>query len=197
MSKATGVTDITDTNSLTMKFSTIIFWIFGVVITTLSVLLIATTFKFTGDYEILIVQSGSMEPTIKTGSIVLVKPIEKYRVGDIITFGANTRATIPTTHRLHAERVVSGELLYTTKGDVNEDPDPQEIRKQDIIGKVLFSLPYIGYLLDFARKPWGFALLIGLPAGIVIFDEIGKIWKEVAVYRRKKVVENNDQENNH
>ena len=166
-----------------------------------AVLFLASLFPTPGNIQIKIVQSGSMEPAIKTGGIVVLKPVDEYRVGDIVTFGADTKVKVPTTHRIVADRVASGEFLYTTKGDANEDPDPQEIKKKDIIGKVLFSVPYIGYLLDFARKPWGFALLIGLPAGIVIVDEGIKIWNEVLLYRRKKLKtevvenENNDKEN--
>lgn len=166
-------------------------------------LFLASLFPIPGNIQIKIVQSGSMEPAIKTGGIVVLKPVDEYRVGDIVTFGPDTKVKVPTTHRIVADRVASGEFLYTTKGDANEDSDPSEIKKKDIIGKVLFSVPYFGFLLDFARKPWGFALLIGLPAGIVIVDEGIKIWNEVTlrIDRRKKLKrevvenENNDKEN--
>lgn len=168
----------------------------------LGLLLATSLVPIPGNIQIKIVQSGSMEPAIKTGAIVIVKPASDYHIGDVVTFGKDTKTKVPTTHRIVADRVVSGQFLFTTKGDANEDNDPQEISSKDIIGKVLFSVPYVGFLLDFARKPWGFALLIGLPAGIVIIDEGVKIWNEVALYRRKKLNtevvenENNDKEGN-
>ena len=132
-----------------------------------------------GNYEVKIVQSGSMEPKIKTGSIVVIKPDDSYGVGDIITFGKDTRRDVPTTHRIVSDKVESGVFVYTTKGDANEDTDPHEVRKSEVIGKVVFSVPYVGYLLDFARKPIGFILLIVFPAGVVVFDEVMSIWREV------------------
>src|SRR3989338_8215020 len=53
-----------------------------------------------GNIEIKIVKSGSMEPAIKTGSIVVIKPASLYGVGDVITFGEDSRTTYPTTHRI-------------------------------------------------------------------------------------------------
>lgn len=179
-----------------------LYYLFLGLVLALGLLLATSLVPIPGNIQIKIVQSGSMEPAIKTGAIAILKPANEYRVGDVVTFGEDTKTKVPTTHRIVADRVASGEFLYTTKGDANEDPDPKEIKKKDIIGKVLFSVPYLGFLLDFARKPLGFALLIGLPAGIVIIDEGIKIWKEIALYRRKKIMpevvekENNDKESN-
>jgi len=60
------------------------------------------------------------------------------------------------------------------------------VSKSEIIGKVLFSVPYLGYAVDFAKKPLGFALIILVPAAIIIGDEIKKIFGEV----KKKKIEN-------
>ena len=166
-------------------FFKFIYYIFIAAVIALGVLLIGTLFPIPGNYEVKIVQSGSMEPAIHTGSIVIIKPSSEYNVGDVITFGKDTNVDVPTTHRIIEERITSGEALYTTKGDANEDPDPKEVREQEIIGKVLTSIPYIGYVLDFARKPLGFALLIGVPAVVVILDELGNVWKEIARMRRR------------
>jgi len=130
------------------------------------------------------VLSGSMEPTIKTGAVVVVKPEADYKIGDIITFGLNTKTQTPITHRIHDIKVVGGNAVYITKGDANNAPDVKEIQKSDIIGKVLFSIPYLGYLVNFIKRPIGFMLIIIVPAGIVIYDEIRKIYAEVK--KRKK-----------
>ena len=89
--------------------------------------------------------------------------------------------------------------MFTTKGDANEDSDTNEIRQNDIHGKVLFNIPFLGYIIDLARKPLGFAVLIILPAIIVIYDEGMKIFSEVKKMRalrqaqgkqKEEVVEN-------
>ena len=148
------------------------------IILTIGLLLIAL-FPIKGNYQIKIVKSGSMEPDIRTGSIVVIKPSANYTIGDVGTFGKDTKKDIPTTHRIVSSRAVEGVLFFTTKGDANEDNDTQEIRQSDIHGRVLLDVPFFGYIIDLARKPLGFAVLIILPAIIVIYDEGMKIFSEV------------------
>jgi len=152
----------------------------------LALLLLTSIVPIPGNIETKIVQSGSMEPAIHTGSLVILRPEESYEVGDIVTFGRDDKDHVPVTHRIVEKETGDGAVTYTTKGDANEDPDPNTLRKNEVIGKVLFSLPYVGYLLDFAKTPIGFGLLIGIPALFVIYDEVLKIVAEV---RKKPQVE--------
>lgn len=132
-----------------------------------------------GNVQVKIVSSGSMEPAIHTGSLAIILPQDTYEMGDIITFGEDTREQIPTTHRIIDSRVESGSLIFKTQGDANEDPDAQEVHENEVIGTVIFSIPYLGYIIDFAKKPLGFFLLIIIPASAIILDEIIKIVKEL------------------
>lgn len=136
-----------------------------------------------------------MEPSIKTGSVVVIKPASAYKINDVVTFGKDTKKDIPTTHRIVSSRAVDGALLFTTKGDANENNDTQEIRSTDIHGKVLFDVPFFGYIIDLARKPLGFAVLIILPALIVVYDEGMKIFNEVKKMRLKKKEEEDKLQN--
>lgn len=138
-----------------------------------------------------IVSSGSMEPAIKVGSIVIIKPQSEYGVGDTITFGGRRKNEIPTTHRIVASRVSNGEILFATKGDANESVDPAEIKESDVVGKVLFSIPFIGYIIDFARKPFGIVLIIVIPALLIVYDEINKIVKEIKRLKKEKIKNEN------
>ena len=162
------------------------YWIFVMAVVLLGLLLVTSLIPVPGNLEVKIVQSGSMEPAIKTGAMVVIRPSSEYRVGDVIMFGEDTKTKVPTTHRIVADEVRGGVFYYTTKGDANEDPDSQQVTQNEVIGKVLFSIPYLGYVLDFAKKPLGFALLIGVPAAIVVFDEAGNIWREMRKIRVKK-----------
>lgn len=154
-------------------------------IVAMALLLLGTLVPIPGNFKVKIVKSGSMEPAIKTGSIVIDKGEASYKVGDIVTFGKDTKTQIPTTHRIIA---ISGgpDPVYTTKGDANDAPDQAVTHLPDIHGRVLLSVPYLGYILSYARQPLGFALLVGVPAALIILDEIGKIIREVALLRRKK-----------
>ena len=162
-----------------MKPFKVIYYIFIVGIIVIALLLIVSVFPVTGNYKLMIVQSGSMTPAIKMGSVVVDKPADNYKIGDVITFGEVSKTKTPTTHRVHDIKVNEGKPYYITKGDANNAPDQKEIAKKDIVGKVLFSIPYLGYGVDFAKKPIGFALIIIIPAMLVIGDEIKKIFREI------------------
>ncbi len=170
----------------------IIYYLFFTLVTFVALLLLLSIFPIKDNFQVKIVLSGSMEPAIHTGSIVVIKPEENYKEGDVITFGKDTKKDIPTTHRIVKIRAVEGKLLFTTKGDANDSGDSTEIRKNQIIGKVLFSVPYIGYILDTAKKPIGFAILVGVPVLVIVYDEVKKIYKEVKKMRAKKREEEDD-----
>ncbi len=156
---------------------------YGAIIVLVAFLLIALL-PIEGNYQIKIVKSGSMEPAIRTGSIVVVKPSADYTVGDVIIFGKDTKTDIPITHRIVSSRMEGGATLFTTKGDANEDPDPNEVKQREVNGKVLFTVPFLGYIIDLARQPLGFTILIVLPALIVIYDEGAKILREIKKMRK-------------
>ena len=162
-----------------MKIFKIIYYIFLAFIGVIALLLIVSVFPITGNYKLMIVQSGSMTPAIKMGSVVVAKPAENYQIGDVITFGPYTRTQAPTTHRIYDIKVTDGNPVYITKGDANNAPDQREITKRDIVGKVLFSIPYLGYAVDFAKRPLGFSLIIIVPAALIIIDEIKNIYGEI------------------
>lgn len=146
-------------------------------------LLLASALPIPGGVKTFVVQSGSMEPSIKTGGVVVVKPMSAYAVGDVITFGPRTKTKSPTTHRIIE---VKEDGNYVTKGDANSDEDLRTVSRYEVIGKVLFSVPYVGYAVAAAQKPWGFVVIVVIPAVIIIWEEAGKIWREVKKKRDYK-----------
>jgi len=169
-----------------MKIFQIIYYIFIAFIVAVALLLIVSILPITGNYKVMTVISGSMAPAIKMGSVVIVKPASDYKIGDVITFGPYSKTKAPTSHRIYDIKVVDGQPVYITKGDVNNAPDARELQKRDIVGKVLFSVPFVGYAVDFAKKPIGFVLIIGIPAVIIISDEVKKIIREVKKTKETK-----------
>ena len=132
-----------------------------------------------GKYKSFVVLSGSMEPAIKTGSVVFVNESGDYQIGDVITFGEVSKTKTPTTHRIVDIMRESEIEKYITKGDANNAEDNEQASKDEIIGKVLFSVPYMGYAVSAAQKPIGFVSILVIPAVIIIYDEILNIKKEV------------------
>lgn len=138
-------------------------------------------------YKLLTVLSGSMEPELHTGSLVFVKQVEPntLAVNDIITFRSLNDKDMLITHRIVA--VNSGaDLSFTTKGDANDVSDPQVVPAANIVGKTNFSIPYIGYLLDFARSKPGILFLVILPSVALIIYELFKIYKLAIQHDREK-----------
>jgi len=148
--------------------------------------LLAPRLGLTSPLEFKIVRSGSMEPAISTGSVVLIQPTNDYKVGDVITFGADTATAVPTSHRIISIASENGTTYYTTKGDANKTADQSETPANKVIGRVIFSLPAVGYILAFSKTRLGFALLVLIPAVLIIFYEIIGIVNEVRAIRRRK-----------
>ncbi len=167
-------------------FFKILYGLFVAAIVSIGLLLLTTIVPIPGNFKVKIVKSGSMEPTIRTGGIVVIHPSTEYNVGDIITFGADTKTQIPTTHRIVSIDGTGPLRAFQTKGDANDAPDPSPTHLSDVNGKMLLTIPYVGYILDLAKKPLGFALLVGVPALLIIYDEIMKIVREWKRLRAKK-----------
>ncbi|MDQ1275137.1 MAG: hypothetical protein QG610_710 [Euryarchaeota archaeon] len=109
------------------------------------------------------VLSGSMEPTLPVGGVVVIRPVDasQIEVGNIIAY------SLPGKEKLTVHRVISieyaPEKLFHTKGDANEEPDIYAVPAKDIVGKVCFCVPYLGYFSHFVRTPVGFTLTLCIP----------------------------------
>lgn len=138
-----------------------------------------------GNYKIYSVQSGSMHPAITTGSIVFVKPLLKYSANDIVTF----RTAIPKqtiTHRIIREEQHGRQTVFITKGDVNKSNDSNDLLSQNIIGKVFFIIPLLGYPISYAKTPLGLIVLIVIPATIIVYSELITIKNKLITMMKKK-----------
>ena len=135
------------------------------------------------DYSF-IVQSGSMEPAIPTGSVVFVEGIppgqadERIQEGDVITFSKSGSITRTTTHRVVEKR--SGEITdsvsFVTKGDANEKRDREPVLRDEIVGKVTFTVPLMGYVARFAGTSTGLAVLVILPMTLLFMDGLWQVY---------------------
>ncbi len=113
------------------------------------------------------VYTGSMEPAIPVGSVVMIKIVnpDDLKIGDVICFKVSGPESV--THRILS--IANG--TFITKGDANNGPDIWAVEKQNVIGKVEMTIPLVGYLGYFVRTPIGFAIMIIIPAsGLVILE---------------------------
>ncbi len=128
--------------------------------------------------RIIIVTSGSMEPTFYTGSIIIVDTREgqAHETGDVITFWTAEEPNLNITHRIIHMEQQDGEWVYQTKGDNNNAPDLIQIKDENIVGKYIgFTVPLMGYFFSFIKSRNGiilFAFLFGL---YLIITQVFKI----------------------
>lgn len=133
-----------------------------------------------------VVMSGSMEPTIGTGDVVIVNevPTSQIEEGDVITFGGSAAAP-PTTHRVIAIQESDGQRVFRTQGDNNEDPDPSPVPASSVRGRVMelpvsvpgadhsmLIIPFIGRVVLFAQTTVGIVTLILAPFVVLAGSEL-------------------------
>ncbi len=120
-----------------------------------------------------LVQSGSMEPSIMTGDIIIVKPDSRYEKNDVITFINREGRTV--THRIAGTNGKGTAVSYVTKGDANRAEDEDTVSFQQVAGKVVLVVPKLGFLVGFAKTGYGMLAFIGLPALILAGGEFVNI----------------------
>ena len=136
-------------------------------------------------YQSLVVLSGSMEPAIKTGSLIFTAATDtdSLEKGDIITFQQDEDGNMPVTHRIEE---VKDDGSFITKGDANDTVDNAIILPTEIQGKMLVSIPWLGYLINFTKSLYGIILLVIIPAILIIISEMKTIKEELEKEFRKK-----------
>lgn len=126
-------------------------------------------------YSILRVSSGSMEPELMVGDVIIDKKIEDYsdiKKGDVVTFkGAGNLSGMLVTHKvIKAPYYENGELMIQTRGIANEIAD-EPILMTAVTGVMVCKVTFLNTVFSVFLSPWGLIILIGLIA-LVFFDEI-------------------------
>jgi signal peptidase len=144
-----------------------------------------------GDTRYEPVLTGSMEPAISVGSVVAIKPVDSdaLRVGDVICFRFGDSMLV--THRI-VNVTAEG---FLTKGDANEELDVGVVRKENVVGVVVFVIPWVGHLGAFVRMPLGFVVLLVVPACLIIVFEVRSIMSEMKKLGKEKE-ESEDEKSN-
>ena len=142
--------------------------IWNVVSTTVVVLVVVLALLLAGarlvGLQVYTVLSGSMEPNYHVGSIIYVKDAEPetLKVGDAISFliSENTVATHRIIEVLPDENDPSV-IRFRTKGDNNDIPDTNPVHCNNVLGKVVGTIPLLGYVSEFVQNPPGTYITLG------------------------------------
>ena len=162
-----------------------------------------------GGFSFFRVVSGSMEPEIETGSLIIVKKTDPSLIkqGDIISFysNANEISGAVNTHRVVSRTEKNGTLYFETKGDANATSDKELTNEDNVIGVVVAESVLFGNLVKIISNPLVFFPLIVVPLFVLIIvnlvtsikktkqimkeEEEQAVQEAIAEYKRKKAAE--------
>lgn len=144
-------------------------WLSIGIMVALAIFTISSNGSVFRDYRSFMVLSGSMEPAINIGSIIVVHRQNHYQPREVITFETEDRIV---THRLVEVKSINNKTVFVTKGDANRSEDDAQIEQGSVIGKVVLIIPVIGRLIAMAQSLSGLVFLIMIPGLGLIVDQV-------------------------
>lgn len=147
----------------------------GLLFLSLAAISLLDRYSLSSKYKLFVVQSGSMEPSIKVGDLIIINKQDGYRYkkDDVVTFRDATNRTV--THRIIEIEKRAGKDFYSTKGDANRTEDIDFVSQNNIVGKVILTIPKGGYLVSFTKTKEGMIMFIIIPLGLIVLDELRKV----------------------
>ncbi len=170
------------------KITSAIEWILFILMMGIFLIVVSPLLPFNNVPRTYVVVSGSMEPTIMTGSLIVTKPVmvDQLHDGQIVAFTSPQSPKDTIVHRIVDS---SDKSKIKTKGDNNNAEDAWELPGENVKGEYLFAIPYLGHAGYFVRKPLGFFLMIFLPALVFVFYQILNIRNAIREEIDRKVTE--------
>lgn len=143
-------------------------------------LLLVVVLILSGMMQVLVVLSGSMQPTLAAGDVVVIidTPVEQLVVDDVITYQSPENPGRLMTHRITSIQTEAGGWVCQTKGDANEHPDNYKVSADNVVGRMVVSVPYLGTVAQVSRSVVGYVLLVLIPGVLVVCSEIRNIYKK-------------------
>lgn len=137
-------------------------------------------------FRIYRVISGSMQPALQIGDVIIIKKANNYAEKDIITYD-NGLTTI--THRIKS---INGDEIIT-EGDANDAPD-KPITKDRILGKYFFRISTFSVFSIMLTGKTVYLIMVLVLFAILLFAISDRVTKNLE-YRRnnfKKVIKEKD-----
>lgn len=127
----------------------------------------------------MVVRSGSMTPAIRTGDVVVVRPMSptEATVGDIVTFKDPAGGDRLLVHRVRAISRVGDQVEVITRGDANTTQERWKVAADGTIGTVVYRVPALGFAVAWIGSPAGRIGLIIVPALLLSVMLLVRIWR--------------------
>ena len=137
------------------------------------------TLMNTAGYHPLTVLSGSMEPAIRTGDLIVDQTISPLRAqpGDVVTFSDPVQKSRTLTHRVVRRRLQGTAVHFVTRGDANTGVERWTVPADGKIGIVRMNVWKAGYVLAWTRTPTGRIGLIVFPVLFLAAWSLARIWR--------------------
>lgn len=156
-----------------------------IIISILTIIILLSVGLYILNYRAMVVVSGSMEPVIKTGSLMYYKKIseedvyEKISVDTIITYKSSDKVTV--THQVvfvdeENDTIITQSII---SGSTTDNP----IKANQVLGIYAFSIPLLGFVINFFKNPF---VLIGIIIIIVLILLCNLLFKFVKDYRKQE-----------
>ena len=164
-------------------------WVSGILVGLVVLLAVALVGVRVVGLQPFVVLSGSMEPTYHVGSLIYVKDVDykQLKVGDPITYMLSQDTVV--THRI-IEVLTDEEdpdtLRFFTQGDANDTPDGTSVHYRNILGKPVFSIPYLGYVSNYIQNPPGMYVAIAAGALLILLVFLPDIFSDGEADSKKK-----------
>ena len=132
--------------------------------------------KYEPEFALYTIISPSMEPNINVYDVIITKKVKDYstiKEGDIITFVSSSSLGegLTVTHRVKNVIKTDDDIKFRTQGDNNPIPDSALASSKNVLGKVLFKLPWVGHIQFFLQSKVGWLFILLIPAmGVVLYD---------------------------
>lgn len=150
-----------------------IIWLFLLGVFVFALFTISSNFNVFVGYRSFLVQSGSMEPSIMIGDIVVTHQQPQYYKNEVVTFLNKDQRIV--THRIIDVLTQDNKTKFITKGDANRSEDEDQITPEQIIGKVVFVIPKLGFFVAFAKSLPGLIILVIVPSIILVVNQLLEI----------------------
>ncbi len=147
-------------------------------------ILVVLLLIFAGGFKPFVIASGSMEPNINIGDIVLVQPTDmnEIKVGNIIAYHVSNRIVV---HRVVEVLNNNGKIYLKTKGDANLDADPGLVTERVILGKIALTIPRVGFIalgFQYVMVNYPFLLPALIVASLLLYAILALVGKDIRKY---------------
>ena len=142
-------------------------------------LLAITTLPRVVGYVPYTVLTGSMQPTIAPGDVVVDRPVQprELRAGDVVTFPDPANKDRMITHRVRRVDAAGDSVRVITRGDANNQDERWTVPAGGRVGRVAARVPMVGHVLQRVHTPFGRMLLLVVPALLLAALELRAVWR--------------------